>query len=152
MIFYLWHPCAARKALKLLEKVCNPALLSCATTGYCSGVGEGQDLCLGAFQELCCLAGRKQNYSALSPPAVLMPTAAPGGLQQRAERKESSFTCQHHAELALPAPPVLALSGVCLMKDKGQKSSVETLAGLLCCLRCLRNTLDAPDSWKLIVF
>lgn len=27
------------------------------------------------------------------------------------------------------------------MKDKGQKSSVETLAGLLRCLRCLQKTL-----------
>lgn len=38
------------------------------------------------------------------------------------------------------------------MKDKGQKSSVETLAGLLRCLRCLQNTLDVPYSWKLTVF
>lgn len=107
MIFYLWHPFATSKELKFLERAYKSALLSRATTtGYCSGVGEGQDLCLGAFQDLCCLAGRKQNFSALHLPAVLMLPAVPGGLQQRAEREESSFTRKHHVELALPAPPV----------------------------------------------
>ena len=46
----------------------------------------------------------------------------------------------------------LAVSGVCLMQDEGQKTSVETLAGLPRCLRWLQSTLDAPNSWKLTVF
>ena len=38
------------------------------------------------------------------------------------------------------------------MQDEGQKTSVETLAGLPRCLRWLQSTLDAPNSWKLTVF
>lgn len=79
-----------------------------------------------------------------------MPTAVLGGLRQCAERKESSFVCQHCGELALQPLLSLVASGVCLMQDEGQKTSVEkTLAGLPC---CLQSTLNAADSWKLTVF
>lgn len=111
----------ASKVLKFLGRAFHLPLLSHATTGYCSGIGEGQDLCLGAFQELC-LAGRKQNFSALNLLTVLMPTAVLGGLRQRAECEKSSFMCQHPADLALPAPLSPGVSRVCLMQDEGQEN------------------------------
>lgn len=106
---------------------------------------------MGAFQELGCLAGKQQNFSASNLPAELMPTAELGGLSVQCVRNPASCASTVRSWHFQPLLS-LAVSGVCLMQDEGQKTSVESLAGLPRCLCRLQSTLDAPNSWKLTVF